>query len=397
MARVRSRRKTARRPVRGLDQPLLRVGLQVTSEYEAGRQIVEGVLDYAEQRGGWNFIWDSKFNPQFPFNHAMDAMIAEVRDPQKVELYRRLKFPVVAVTGMAAAGRLPLVSVDNDAIGRIAARYFLEMGYSNMAYFTRHIHLPDGRRDGFVAVAHEAGATVDIFPVTPTFANQTTSFREKALVEWLRSLPWPLGLFTYSDHDALDVANAAGQGRVRVPEDVAILGVDNDSLLCRLCHPPLSSIDHSAKQIGYQAAAMLDRILHGQVADDTPILLPPTTVIERQSTDTLAIRDPDTVAALRMIRRQACDGLRADDVVRSVNISRTSLETRFQKLLGRSVHQEIVRVRLEKAKHLLRTTDLAMPEITDICCFGYPSQLSHIFRRELNITPGQYRKQHRMG
>jgi LacI family transcriptional regulator len=371
--------------------------LQVTSEYEAGRQIVEGVLDYAEQCGGWDFIFDSKFNPRFPFMHAMDAMIAEVRDPHKVKLYRRLKFPVVAVTGMAAAGRLPLVSVDNEAIGRMAAHYFLEMGYEDLAYFTRNLHVPDGRRDGFVAVAQNAGRKVHAFPVTPAFSNHTSAYREKAVIEWLRSLPWPMGLFTYSDHDALDVANAAGQGRVRVPEDVAILGVDSDTLLCRLCHPPLSSIDHSAKQIGYQAAAILDRIMHGQDVGMSPVLLPPTTVIDRQSTDTLAIRDPDTVAALRMIRREACDGLRADDVVRGVNISRTSLETRFHKLLGRSVHQEIVRVRLEKAKHLLRTTDLAMPEITDICCFGYPSQLSHIFRRELHMTPGQYRKQHRMG
>jgi LacI family transcriptional regulator len=194
----------------------------------------------------------------------------------------------------------------------------------------------------------------------------------------------------------LQVANAAGLAQVRVPDDVAILGVDNDQLLCRLCHPPLSSIDHSAKQIGFQAAGLLDRRLRGEDVSDQLILLPPTSVVERQSTDTMAIGDPDLVTVLRLIRQDACDGLRAEDVVRQVNISRTSLETRFRKLLGRSVHQEIVRVRIERAKHLLRTTDLAMPEITDLCSFRYPSQLSHIFRRELGLSPSQYRRKERL-
>jgi LacI family transcriptional regulator len=172
---------------------------------------------------------------------------------------------------------------------------------------------------------------------------------------------------------------------------MALLGVDNDSVLHRLCRPPLSSIDHGAHQLGYRAAALLRDLLAGRPAPTAPILVSPIGVVSRQSTDTLAVGDPDVATALRLIRGEACDGLPAEAVVRRVNISRTSLETRFRTLLGRSVHQEIVRVRMEEAKHLLRVTDLAMPDITSRSGFRYPSQVSHLFRKHLGVSPREYR------
>lgn len=351
-----------------------------------------GVLQYAKQYDQWDFWWDRWYHVNFYQTHPMDAMIAEVRDPKKIQRYRRLKMPVVAVTGIEAAGRLPLITANNLLAGELAANYLLQLGFDQLALVAYPRKSQDLRIQGFLATAAQHDVPVSTYPVPAEWLSMSVASRMKSLHRWLLAIPKPIGLFARDDLVAVDLATASHQmPRVRIPEDVAILGSGNNELLCSLCHPPLSSVDLASFQMGFQAAARLDRIFHGEPASLEPVFLEPAGVVTRQSTNTLAIRDPDVVKALQLIRQEACLGMNVADLLTRVNVCRTSLEMRFRRILGRSVHQELVRVRLQEAQRLLRTTELAMPEITDRCGFSYPSQLSHIFKRELGVSPRQYR------
>ena len=370
-------------------QPI-RVGVQVSPEYAYGRQILEGIIRYSDEHGQWDFCSDRMYHKDFHRTHSMDAMIAEVRDPARASLLARLKMPVVAVTGHAATGKLPLVTADYEAIARLAAEHFQELGLEHWAYVGGPPRQDDRRSMSFCLEAERLGIKVIAYPDLFRPGASPRQGRQ-LMLRWLRKLPHPVGVFVAFDSWAMDIASLCHSDGIRIPEELALLGVSNDELLCRLSHPPLSSVDHNAFEIGYQAAALLDRMLAGEPIAEHTVLLPPLGVIRRQSTDITAVRDVEMVRALELIRQEACDGLTARDVARRVNVSRTRLEGLFQQWIGRSVHQEIIRIRLATARHLLRHTTLAMPEITVRCGVSYPSQLSHLFRKHFGVSPSQYR------
>lgn len=367
------------------------IGIQISWRLESGRQMMQGILDFADRRGDWTIISDMHFDAQFAKTNRLDGMIAMAFEEPAIRRLTAAKFPVVGIGTTRLAGRVPFVGFDNMAIGRMAASHLLRLGFSELAYFDHHAPLPDERLAGFLEVAEAEGVTVHKLPTnTPHNFDPVHGARER-VYEWVSKLPLPIGVFAYNDLDALEVAAVAQRAKLHIPNDMALLGVDNDSILTRVCHPNLSSIDHGAKQVGYRAAEMLEKLIRGESVSPDPVRLPPVGVITRPSTDTMALSDPDVVMALRMIRSGACDGLRADQVIAKVSVSRTALENRFRALLGRSIHQEIVRLRMEKAMYLLRETDLDMPQITDRSGFKYPSQVSHLFRKHLGLSPRQYR------
>lgn len=369
----------------------VRVGLQISTEYAHGRNILRGIIRYNDEHGQWAFWWDRLFHKDFHRSHPMEAMIAEVRDPARVAMLRRLRMPVVAVTGQAAMNRLPLVTADNAAIGRAAAAHFQELGLEHWTYLGNPSDTVDPRREGFCQAAAELGMPVRFCP-HPGWLWQPAAKQQSLLRNWVRQLPRPTGVFCRFDIEASALAIFCYKEKIRVPEELAILGVGNDEFFCHLSHPPLSSIDPNAFEMGYQAADLLERLLRGEISGTPTIALPPLPVVRRQSTDILASGDQEMARSLRIIREQACDGLRAEDVAGQINTSRTRLEGIFQRRLGRSVHQEIIRVRMERACHLLRNTTMAMPEITVRCGVSYPSQLSHLFRRHFGISPSEYRQ-----
>ena len=177
--------------------------------------------------------------------------------------------------------------------------------------------------------------------------------REDAIAGWLRSLPKPVGLMAYNDRCAYQVIAACGSRGIAVPDEVAVIGVDNDEVLCELSDPPLSSVDPNAQRIGYETAALLHRLILGDPPQKSPVLVQPLGVIARESTDAIAIADSQTAAAVRYIRRYACDGLQIKELLRNVEISRSTLERRFARYLGRSPRAEITRVQLRRVKELL--------------------------------------------
>jgi LacI family transcriptional regulator len=195
---------------------------------------------------------------------------------------------------------------------------------------------------------------------------------------------------TSSDERGLQLLEACRRINVLVPDEVAVIGVDNDEIICNLSHPNLSSVDVNTYNVGYEAAALLDRMMAGAPAPEQPVLLAPGIVVPRESTDVLATDDRELADAIRKIRRHACDGLRLKDFATMTKLSRRTLERRVRSLLGRSPKEEITRVQLESAKRLLVDTNLSVVAVAEKCGFTQPRYFSQVFHAKVGIPPTLY-------
>jgi LacI family transcriptional regulator len=201
----------------------------------------------------------------------------------------------------------------------------------------------------------------------------------------------PMAVMACNDRSAVALLAVCRSAGLRVPEDVAVLGVDNDELMQSLANPPLSTINTARERIGFEAAAMLERLMQGKAIDGDLVLVPPKDVITRRSTDALAINDPDVVAAARFIQHHAGRQIGVLDVARRATISRRQLERRFRDALGRTIHDEILRCRVDRARSLLIESDLTLPQVAMASGFAAASYFTTVFRRELGTTPGEFR------
>ena len=229
-------------------------------------------------------------------------------------------------------------------------------------------------------------------------SRQTPDFswtrEHKRLRKWLADLPKPIGVMACFDIQAQQLLDACREEDIAVPEQVAVIGVDNDHLLCELAMPPLSSVIPDSFRSGYEAASLLDRIMRGESIAANAYLVDPLGIETRQSTDVLAISDPDVAQAARFIREYACSGINVADVLQEVPLSRRVLESRFQKLLGRTPHEEIVRYRISRVKRLLAESDFSLAEIAERTGFRHVEYLTVAFKKQVGVPPSVYRSDH---
>src|SRR5439155_3274797 len=309
---------------------------------------------------------------------------------------RALGVPTVDLLGQQSGRAFPKVHSDDAAIGRLAAEHLLDRGFRQFGYIGwRNARWSDERGSAFAAAVVGHGYPCVDFELA-TFENLAESWDAfiAQTTEWIRAQPKPLGLMLCYDQVGPPVTQACREAAVAVPEEVAIVGVDDDEPICAICDPPLTSVCPNHEEVGYQAAALLDRMMNGQsVAADT-LLIPPRTVVVRQSSNVLAIEDPIISAALSMIREHACNGLQVSDVADRVPVSRSVLQRRFQAALKCSIHDEIVRVQLEKAQELLRHTDLPVRAVAEKSGFRYSEYMAGVFKSRIGETPGQYRRRY---
>lgn len=377
--------------------PRRRVALVIESSGAAGREILRGIARYARQHGPWSLYhepshWPDVLPPWLArFNG--DGIIARVRNRRTASRLGRLRVPIVDVQGNVPDAKIPLVQVDDVAVAQLAAEHFFERGFRHFAACGIEGPVWAQRRcDAFVALVRQSGRDCQRYDLPPRETKAWFSQAEaRRLDRWLLALPRPGAILAANDTAAQKVLDACRRQGLMVPEEVAVLGVDNDETLCEICDPMLSSIVPVHDQVGYRAAELLEQILTGAPPPGAPLFLKPTSVVVRRSTDVLAVDDRDVVTAVRFIREQACQGIGVDDVLRHVALSYSTLKRRFHAALGRSVHDEIVRVRMERATELLAETQLPLARVAELSGFGHQEYLGAVFKARLGVTPRQYR------
>jgi LacI family transcriptional regulator len=291
----------------------------------------------------------------------------------------------------------PVVALDDFAAGKLAGEHLLGLGITNFGFVgsSRSYRTIAQRLAGFRQPVEAKGYGVVECPVPVVMPREEISHPHRpAMIKWLRSLPKPVGIMAFDDWRANDLAATCLEADIAVPDQVAIIGVNNDDLLCESAWPPLSSVEAEYSRVGFKAAEILDRQLAGEVlvGDDRLVLMPPLGVVQRQSTNVQAIKDPNLVRARRFIGEHACDPCSVDDVLRVVPVNRRWLERNFASHFGRTVHNEITRVRIETAKRLLRGSEFSLDAIAARCGFAESKRFYVVFRNVTGTTPAAYRR-----
>jgi LacI family transcriptional regulator len=381
-----------------------RVALLIESSRNYGRGILRGVAQYAHVRGPWSFYAQERELhsgiPAWLKNWKGHGIIARIEDRRTAKALLRLGLPVVDVLGNSRFEHIPGFDTDADAVARLAVDFLLRAGFRNFAYCGYHgIPFSDRREAAFAEQLAKHAHPVRVFSALPSefpdahiqAVEQRGLGMEKAIGNWLNKQPRPLGLFACNDIRAQQVLNACREYQIKVPEEVSVIGVDNDDVLCNLCEPPLTSIEPDTERIGYEAAALLDRMMNGQRAKPGITQIAPARIIERTSTDVVPIEDPITVQAVRFIRDHVNDGIAVKDVLAHLGRSRSDLEQRFRRWLKTSVRGEIQRRRMDRACRLLQQTDLNLSRVADGAGFATAAHLCRLFQQHFRQTPTQYR------
>lgn len=381
-----------------------RVALLIETSRAYGRDLLMGIARYLRIRGSWSVEFEEgDFTEKLPkwFNRwKWDGVIARVKMPGIARKLSKLNVPVVDVYGSLSGFGFSAIRSDEISVGRVAAEHLIERGFRRFAFCGFNgTDWSDYRQKGFEQRVADAGFPCQSFhnprprpsDSLPEYEEHGQRY-ERELKHWLRSLPKPLGLMACNDSRGRQVLNCCRELNIAVPDDLAVIGVDRDEIFCELSDLPLSSVILNSQQIGYEAAALLDRLMSGKNVADHPCLVKPMGVATRRSTDVLAIEDRHIAAALRMIREHACEGLDIPTLLKSVPLSRSVLERRFAQILGRSPNEEILQVKLRRACRLLEESDLSLTEVAERCGFEYTEYFCRLFKKKMDRTPGEFRK-----
>jgi LacI family transcriptional regulator len=378
----------------------VRVALLVETALVYGRRILRGIASYVQSHQPWSIVLaepeDQLSPPAWLERWRGDGIICRFTNARLARILAKAKVPLIDLNDYGDLG-LPRICSDHRAIGRLGAEHLLECGFLSFGFCgLRGVEWAAMRRDGFVAAVQQAGLPASVCE-SPSRRRQPPPSEQdqRKLVSWLKSLPKPAGVMASNDWRGQRVLNACRCAGISVPEEVAVIGVDDDDLVCNLCDPPLSSVVPNTTRIGYEAAARLDELMSGRRLPQREWLIEPLGVAARQSSDVLAIDDPDVAAAVRYIREAACSGIDVPQVLERVAISRSHLERGFHKFLGRTPQQEIRLVQTERVKQLLTDTDLPLAQISALAGYKHPEYMSYVFKRETTHTPGEYRRQAR--
>ncbi len=376
-----------------MDAP--RVALLIETSREYGRGLLRGIIHYQQNHRPWSLYFKPQGldapPPAWLGSWRGDGIIARINDRAMADAVLGAKVPAIDLRGSLEGVNLPIVGIDNRAVVRLAAGHFLERGFRNFGFcgtpYGEHRY-QDERSDRFVRAIKAGGFHCDVFHDS-TQRGLSWDEEQQQLAAWLRSLPKPVAVMTCHDDRGQQVLDACLRADLAVPDEVAILGVDNDSFLCNLSTPKLSSIDVNAERIGYEAAALLDRLMKGGRAP----LFEPRGLVIRQSTDVTAVSDPHVAQAARLIRDNAGTTISIQDLLAQVPASRSALFRRFKEQLGRSPKAEMTRVRMERAKDLLRNSTLPVTAIAGRAGYTEATHFIVAFRRATGLTPLRYRKQ----
>ena len=385
-----------------------RVALQIEKNRAHGRALLEGIADYALQNTDWRLeLVDPEQLSDISCVRKFDGLIVRVMDDATADVLIRSRKPVVDTYGRVDENPIPSIRLDDAKMAEMAFKYFVEHHHRSFAYCGfPGVRFSDARGAAFKACAEAVGARALLYraerPVTDRFfRNEKTDVLDvSALAAWLESLPKPVAIFCCNDLRAVQVMNICSDLGLNVPKDIAVLGVDNDVLLCTFTNPSLSSILTDPFAIGRRAAEMLDGQMRQRrrsgvsASGGTPCLWAPKKVVERLSTDAYPFRTPWLVEAVRYIRRNFEKGVTANDVVSFVGYSHPKVNKVFNEELGHTIKREIQLQRTRLACALLRETNYSVGEIAVRCGYQRATYFVSSFAEEFRLTPEAWRKKH---
>jgi LacI family transcriptional regulator len=380
--------------------PKVAVLIETSTAY--GRGLLRGISRFAGA-AGWSLYLKPSGKDGALRNLKdwdVDGMLVRVHHRRLAKRVLGAGLPVVDL-GYAISDRFPWrISNDQGLVGRAAVEHLLDCGLGRFAFcgwgpahptaeIWERARMESARRS-----LAARGYELAVYEWPRRRAERTWNAAQKHLAAWLKSLPKPVGLIAANDERAVEILDAAQGARIAVPDEIALVGVDNDEVLCEAVNPSLSSVALDLERIGYEGAKLLDRLMKGRGYPKRPILIPPVRVAVRASTDIVATADEVVAGAIRFIRRNLDRGVSVDDVLGEVQVSRKTLELRFRRELRRSPYEEIQRRRMQRVKDLLSQTDRSMKRIAAECGFRHVENLYNVFRREVGLTPGMYRSRH---
>jgi len=361
------------------------------------RFLLRGVAAYVRDNRPWSLYLSEHERgatvPRWLRRWKGDGIIARVENQEIADAVVEAGVPVVNVSAADHVKDMPTVTNNEETSIRLAFNHLHERGFKEFAFCGTAGHVWSVTREQlFEQFVCEAGCSIHIYE-TPSPGKRRDNWEQEQIkvAKWLENIPKPVGLLASHDFRGQNVLDACRRASIAVPEQVAVIALGDDEVLCDLTSPMMTSVTNNPYEVGYKAASVLDQLMAGKSVSPRVTLIESVGVHLRQSTDITAIDDPDIVNALQMIRRHACDGLKVEEILEEVPLSRRQLELRFKKYAGRTLHEEILRVKLMQAKRLVAHSKLPLADIALRAGFPHTSHMGVVFQNKLGLSPSEYR------
>jgi LacI family transcriptional regulator len=376
------------------------VAVLVDTSRSYGRDIVRGIRRYVAEHGPWSLYLEPRdLRSSFPDwlqRWPGDGILARTADPRLLRQLEAAKVPVIELRTTVLRHPFPFIGMDNRIVGERVAEHFMDRGFRRFACYLDTVEAFFVERcEHFTQKLRARGFDCSVFHATPPDKRRPRwDQHQRALAAWLQSLEKPVGVFAINDQLGFWLLDAARRAGIAVPEEVAVVGAENDKMLCDTAHPPLSSLQLRGRAVGHLAAKILDDWMSGRriPKPNEKHLLPPGDIVVRQSSDIVAVEDARIAKALRFIRQHATEDLEVGQVAREAGMSRSALERRMKALMGRSPGEEIDRIRFAEVARLLAETDLTLDAIAERAGFQHPQYMAEAFRKRHDMTPGEFRR-----
>jgi len=362
------------------------------------RGVLQGIARWLSQHEGWMITIDDRGPeaaiPGWLLRWAGDGLISGLDESSLPRPWRAGRRPVVHVRGRTPAVPVPGVYPDDESAARLAVAHLAERGLKQLAFCPVASTMAKPLCDTVGQHAASLGRDLEVLepPRMRGRGERADDEDRQTIVRWLASLPKPVGVIAASDVRALQILEACRTSGLAVPDDVAVVGIGNDEVLCELATPALTSVTHDCRRIGHEAARMLDEAMRTGRTASAVVFVPPAGIAVRRSSDVLAVEDADLRKALRLIQAKGCTELSAAEVATAVGLPRRLLDRKFQRTLGCTIHDELQRTKVAEAKRLLAETDDKLLVVSVRSGFAHAPQLCNVFKTVVGMSPMQYRK-----
>jgi LacI family transcriptional regulator len=377
------------------------VALLIETSRSYGRGLLRGVRRYIAEHGPWSVYLElralTSSAPPWLENWKGDGILTRTGSQTAANQIAAVGVPTIELRATKLNHPFPFMGVDNRALGKLIATDLIDRGFRHLACYALATEaFFEERCNNFIDTAHSNGFSCDVFDGHQyTEAPDQWEDHQQQLVDWIVSLPKPVGIMACTDQLGFWLLDACDRAGVSVPAEVAVIGAENDESLCEMANPPLSSVWFNAERTGYEAAKLLDAMMRDGVTAPDETLFPSGGLVTRRSSDVIAVDDDVVIRALQYIRDNAADDIRVGEVADAVFVSRSVLERRMRKAIGRSPKSEIIRSRLQLVQDYLLRTALPLTEIAARTGFQHPQYMSELFKKKIGQTPGQFRENFR--